>query len=96
METRTQKRGLTKTDLSKERIEPIVKAGPWDLEIKDLETFFQEIRRPRTAVRLSRGEVIVDINSFIQSHLNILKAQNGNERYRPYLNRLNALKIILS
>jgi hypothetical protein len=67
----------------------------WNAEISDLTKFFKEVRLPESAVRLSKVETIIDVPLFIESHMSIVIARNGHERYLPYLDRLLQLKIIL-
>jgi hypothetical protein len=69
-------------------------AHRWDNDIAELESFFKVI--PGGPIRLNVCELITDPSLFVKSHLNVLAAQNGNERYMPYLERLKALKQILS
>jgi len=71
-----------------------IKCGPWDQQIEELEQFFKAVSLP-DSVKLNQCSVITDLNLFIESHLNICKAQNGNLRYLPYLDRLIELTAIL-
>jgi hypothetical protein len=68
------------------------KSGPWDRDIAELERFFKIIKLPSEPIRLYQGTMITDVLLFKDSHLSIVKAQNGNMRYEPYLNRLQELK----
>jgi len=81
------------------RIEPVesfrTKPLNWNQDIQELEQFFKAVRLPGEPVTLNSCSKITDINLFIESHLNICKAQNGNKRYIPYLERLQELKAIL-
>jgi hypothetical protein len=70
------------------------KQGIWSNEIEELEQFFSSVKLPDT-IRLNPCSMITDINLFIKSHMDIVKAQNGNKRYIPYLERLQELKAIL-
>ena len=63
--------------------------------IKELEKFFETIKLPTDPIRLDQCSQVTDIKLFIKSHMDIVKAQDGNERYRPYLERLQELKRIL-
>jgi len=76
------------------KVEKIVKLGIWSSEIEELESFFSSVKLPDT-IRLNQCSTITDINIFIKSHLDIVKAQNGNNRYKPYMDRLIELKAIL-
>jgi hypothetical protein len=72
-----------------------VKPGPWSNEIAELESFFNSVKLPTDPLRLDPCSQVTDINLFIKSHLNIIKGQNGNERYRPYKDRLNDIRDML-
>lgn len=81
------------TTLSK--VEKIVKPGIWSNEITELEQFFASVKLPTNPIRLDKCSTITDPSLFIDSHLSIVKAQNGNLRYKPYMDRLIELKAIL-
>jgi len=68
----------------------------WRQEIAELEKFFATTPLPTTPVRISPEAVITDISTFLDSHLSIVKAKNGNKRYQPYLDRLRELKRVLT
>lgn len=68
-----------------------IKTGPWDQQIVALEQFFKEAKLPNT-LSLDKCSQITDIRLFVRSHLSILRGQNGNERYLPYMDRLYLLK----
>ncbi|MBA7516158.1 hypothetical protein ES705_08203 [subsurface metagenome] len=68
----------------------------WEQNIAELERFFKTVTLPGNPVRLNGCEVITDIKEFVNSHLAIVKAQNGNPTYKPYIERLIELKEILT
>lgn len=68
----------------------------WDGQILKLETFFNSIDLPTNEIRLSKCEVITDVQKFISSHFEYVKRYNGNMTFEPYLMRLEKLKNILS
>lgn len=76
------------------KVEKIIKPGIWSNEITELEQFFKVAKLPDT-IKLNECSTIIDVSLFIDSHLSIVKAQNGKLRYKPYLDRLNELKAIL-
>jgi hypothetical protein len=84
------------SELRNAELTPIktIKSGPWSNEIDELEKCFQVL--PAGLVRLNQYELITDPSLFVKSHLDIVKGQNGNDRYKPYLDRLKELKRILS
>lgn len=89
------------------RIKPIIsiddffkvkkpKHEDWNQDIMELEKFFSTIKLPEDPVRLDQCSLISDVSFFVESHLSIVKGQNGKPRYSPYLDRLRDLKLILS
>lgn len=73
----------------------LFKPGIWSNDIADMEQFFKVVRLPVEPIRIDKCSQITNIELFIKSHMNIVKGQNGNNRYLPYLDRLNELKAIL-
>jgi hypothetical protein len=76
---------------------PYVKPQPekqqhWQQDIAELETYFAGIALPAEPIRLAAGVTITDLPKFIDSHLNTLKANNGNPTFIAALNRLQGLK----
>ncbi len=64
----------------------------WAYDISDLEHFFNTVPLPASPLKLNPVETITDIPKFIDSHLAIVKANNGKWIYLPYLNRLQELQ----
>jgi hypothetical protein len=62
----------------------------WD--ITDLENFFKNTPLPSPPVKLNPWTTIIDIALFIDSHLAIVKANNGIHNYKPHFNRLLEFK----
>ncbi len=67
-------------------------AENWTKTISELETYFAEITLPIQPIKLNTCSTITDVSLFIDSHLAIVKANNGNYSFLPYLNRLQELK----
>jgi len=67
----------------------------WNTDIDDLVQFFETMALP-TSIELSQCESISNVSSMVNSHLAYVKANNGKRAYMPYLNRLQALKQILT
>lgn len=63
----------------------------WDREIIELEEFFKRKSIPKD-IRLNSVTRIWDSELFISSHMQIVKSNNGNRIYRPYLDRLIEFK----
>lgn len=73
--------------------EPLKQVKPWD--ISEIEQFFQSAMFLAEPIRLNQCTMINNIHKFIDSHLEIVKANNGNPTYEPYFNRLIKLKEII-
>ena len=66
----------------------------WDKQIGVVEKFFALQKLPES-IRLNAWSMITDTNLFITSHIGIVKYHNGENIYKPYLERLFELKKIL-
>jgi hypothetical protein len=73
-----------------------VRPKPWDQEIEELENCFNRISVPESPIRLNSYSLIEAPAKFIHSHLEIIKSNNGNSTYLPYLKRLQELMQLLS
>jgi len=73
-----------------------VRPKPWDSEIKELENCFNQISMPESPIRLNSYSLIEAPAKFIHSHFDIIKANNGNSTYLPYLKRLQEFMDLLS
>lgn len=63
--------------------------------ISDLEESLKGMTFPVKEIRIMSGITIVDCAKFVDSHLAIVKAQNGKKTYLPYLERLIQFKNML-
>jgi hypothetical protein len=81
-----------------ERIELPEKEQPknWVTEITVLETHFNNIRIPSEPIKLNDWTTITNVSLFIENHLNTVKFYKGVKAFKPYLDRLTELKIILN
>jgi hypothetical protein len=82
---------LLKVEIFKaERINQTIKEQPtnWSDEIAELENYFRIIKLPTEPFKLNNGSTINNCQLFIESHLAIVKANNGERSFLPYLNRL--------
>jgi hypothetical protein len=70
------------------------KITPWK-GMEDLITFFDNRVIPSDDIRLNECTIISDPEKFVQSYIEIVKANDGKETYKPYFDRLNKLRIIL-
>ena len=68
--------------------------GIWN--VSELEEFFNLRELPPGPIRLNSCTVVDDVRKFIQVELSIVKAHNGEYRYRTYYERLRQLKAVLS
>ena len=66
----------------------------WCDDIIELENYFEEIKVQTYPIKLNICTTITNCPKFIDSHLEIVKANNGNLRFLPYLERLKSLKKI--
>lgn len=64
----------------------------WSKEITELEFFFAEAEFSNASIQLNPCSRISEVPKFIESHFSIIKANNGNRIYFPYLSRLRELK----
>lgn len=80
------------------QIERLIKEQPqnWNNEIAELESFFANVQLPTHSVRLSKCSTIVNCDLFVESHLAILRANNGQRSFLPYLNRLLKFKDVIA
>lgn len=67
----------------------------WSNEITELEEFFKISKIPDEPIRIDSGSIITDLKLFIRTHLLIVRSQNGNMRYKPYLDRMRLLKSLI-
>ena len=67
----------------------------WDKTIQEFEAFYNTIPLPEEPLRLNQCSVINDVDKMVNSHLTIIRANNGKKVYLPYLERLQELKLIL-
>ena len=76
------------------RIEHPIKEQPanWSDEIAELENYFKSVKLQTEPIKLDNGSTINNCQLFIESHLAIVKANNGERTFLPYLNRLRELK----
>jgi hypothetical protein len=85
------------------RIKPLFKmqtteqTEPESLEqdIKELETYFSNIRLPAQPIKLNKCSTVIDCSLFIKSHFDMIYKHKGNQTFLPYLNRLEELKQVL-
>jgi hypothetical protein len=68
----------------------------WDELINELEMYFKTISLPTEPINIDPCTRVNSVSSFVDSHLSIVKAQNGNPTFKPYLNRLQQLKFCLN
>ena len=81
--------------LTKVEVFEIEQPENWNNEIDVLEDFFKELAIEKQLIQLDASSTITDVPIFVKSHLTTVKANNGNKRFLPYLNRLQNLKQVL-
>jgi hypothetical protein len=67
----------------------------WSNDIVEIESYFASIELPTHPVKLNNCTTITDVNLFIESHIATVRANNGNNNFLPYLNRLQELQQVL-
>ena len=60
----------------------------WDSEIQEVEKRLEDIEQPKELIYLNSCAKVIGYSLFIDSHLAIVKANNGKPKFRPYLERL--------
>ena len=78
------------------KIKPIEQPENWSNDISELETFFNTMATNKQPIQLNAFSRIIDLEIFVKNHLEVVKANNGNTSFLPYLNRLQQLKNILT
>jgi hypothetical protein len=64
--------------------------------IEELEEFFFNTTIPEKSISLNNFSKISNPKKYIETYLSIIKTNNGNKTYKPYFERLQLLKDILS
>jgi hypothetical protein len=72
-----------------------IPAVTWQPAINELKEYFAGISLPSHPVKLNDHTKVVDITKFIEGHISTIQANDGRERFRPYLNRLQEIKQII-
>lgn len=67
----------------------------WEQAIQELETYFKIVNPYPINIKLNQGETINNVSKFITTHLAVANKYNGNITFKPYLNRLQELKMLL-
>jgi hypothetical protein len=62
----------------------------WLTDIAELETILKK-NDHKTSVKLKNGGTIINLEKFIDAHLETIKFNNGNKVFLPYLNRLKEI-----
>jgi uncharacterized transporter YbjL len=71
-----------------------MKKEDWNNEILLHQLYFDEIEVNKE-MKLNLSMTIEDVPEFIKTHLYIVKANNGNQTFRPYLDRLIELRNLI-
>lgn len=73
----------------------VMKSQSWEQDIIELEKYFAGVNLPTEPLRLNDCYTINDISKFIDTHLQIIKANNGKKTFISYLEHLKELKSFL-
>lgn len=68
----------------------------WNSEIQQIELSLKAYPITKTCYKLNNWTIIDEPQKFVDSHLDTLKANNGNPTYQPYLTRLQLFVKLLS
>jgi len=63
----------------------------WSQDIEELEKYFSSIELTNQPVKLKDNSTVSNQMLFIESHMAVVKSNNGKEKFRPYLQRLQNL-----
>ena len=66
-------------------------AQDWSQDIEELEKYFSSIELTNQPVKLKDNSTVSNQMLFIDSHLAVVKSNNGKPKFRPYLQRLQNL-----
>jgi hypothetical protein len=72
----------------------VINPKDWEQEINSLEAFFKGIDLPES-IKLNAWTTLINVQSFLDSHFAVVKANADNPTFLPYLCRLQELKKIL-
>jgi hypothetical protein len=67
----------------------------WGEQIQALKSFFNSHPIPASPVKFNAETTITDPAKFITGHLAMIQGRNGNQTFRPYLDRLHHFKTII-
>lgn len=56
--------------------------------------FDYDFNKHKDIIKLTQSETIKDLETFLDSHISILKDNSGNKRYLPYYDRLYKVYLI--
>jgi hypothetical protein len=75
---------------------PEKKEHSWELEISELDQYFNSIALPSGPIRLNGWTYISNVSETIKTHIITVRANDGNKTFLPFLNRLQEMKQYLS
>ena len=64
----------------------------WSDDIAELEKYFSSIKLPTEPIKINECCIVNDCSMLVETHLAILKRNNGKRLCLPYLHRLQNLK----
>lgn len=60
----------------------------WDKEIAVLEEFFKDAVLPTKPLMINACAKVINARLFVDTHLSVVKKNNGSDTFKPYLMRL--------
>lgn len=67
-------------------------AQDWSDDIAELEKYFSSIKLPTEPITINECCIVNDCSMLVETHLAVLKRNNGKRLFLPYLHRLQELK----
>lgn len=83
------------TPKEKQQVPIEVKEDPEKWPIQELRTFFNKVDAIDTPLKFQPYGIILDFNKYVETHLSYIQFNEGKEKFKPYLNRLIALKTLI-
>jgi hypothetical protein len=91
----SNKHTIVEVELIHEAETDLVLTNNWLTEIEAIESILKK-NDHKTSIKLKNGGAIINLNKFIESHLETVKFHNGNKVFLPYLNRLKEITKIIT
>ena len=64
------------------------------IPLKEIEAYFDEYAFSKEPIKVNGHTTITDLETFVKTHINILKSNKGNKRFMSYYERLYKIYLI--